>query len=76
LSAQLAALLCLLAVLIVTLAVQAKRPREWAYPAAVIWALSGVIVANLPSQNWPVIALATLGITALILRALQPFLRG
>ncbi|MGH1329746.1 MAG: hypothetical protein ACRBBK_02600 [Paracoccaceae bacterium] len=76
LSAQLAALLCLLAVLSVALLVQSKRPREWAYPAAVIWALGGVILANWPGQNWPVIALAALGITALTLRAVHPFMRG
>jgi hypothetical protein len=71
LSAQSAAIICLIAVLAVALAVQTARPREWGYPAAVIWALIGVIVANLTGPNWPVILLAALGVTALSLRAMQ-----
>ncbi|TDE41092.1 tryptophan-rich sensory protein [Antarcticimicrobium sediminis] len=68
-SAQAAAINCLCGVLAVALIVQSARPREWAYPAAVIWALIGIIVANLPSQNLVVIALAALGIVALAFRA-------
>ncbi len=68
LSAQVSALLCLVAVLGVALAVQAARPTAWTYPLAVIWALAGVIVANLATQNWPVIALAAGGIAALAIR--------
>ncbi len=65
LSAQTAALTMLAVVLLVTLAVQSRRSAEWAYPAAVIWALSGVIAANVPAENWPVIALSAVGIAAL-----------
>ncbi len=76
LSAQTAAILCLGGVLVVALIVQSARPREWAYPAAIIWALVGVIVANLPSSNVPVIALAALGIVALTLRAGKSLMKG
>lgn len=64
LSAQAAAILSLVGVLAVALWVQGRRD-DWAYPVAVVWALLGVIVANIPSANWPVIGLATLGIAAL-----------
>jgi len=75
LSSQGAALLCLALVLVAALAVQSARPREWGYPAAIVWALVGVIVANLPGPNLPVIALATLGIAALTLRAVQSVMK-
>lgn len=75
-SAQAAAIICLCGVLVVALMVQSARPREWAYPAAVIWALIGVIVANLPSQNLVVIALAALGILSLAGRAGQSLRKG
>ena len=67
LTAQLAALAMLVAVLVAALVVQSFRPAEWAYPLAIIWALAGVIAANLPSGNWPVIGLASIGIIALAL---------
>lgn len=67
--AQSAAIICLVGVLVVALTVQSARPAEWGFPAAVIWALIGVISANLSGPNWPVIALAVLGIAALGLRA-------
>ena len=76
LTAQQAAILCLAAVLAVALAVQTARPDEWGYPAAVIWALIGVIVTNLPGLNWPVIALAALGIGALALRPLHLLMKA
>ncbi|SLN27833.1 hypothetical protein PEL8287_01256 [Roseovarius litorisediminis] len=66
-----AALTMLGIVLIVALYVQSCRSREWAYPLAIIWALAGVIAANLPTQNWSVIALAALGILALAYRLLR-----
>lgn len=65
LSAQAAALTMLVLVLLVALVVQSRRPAEWAYPAAIIWALSGVIAANLPTENWSVIAMSAVGIAAL-----------
>jgi len=75
LSAQAAAIACLVGVLIAALSVQSARPREWGYPAAVIWALAGVIVQNLSGPNLPVIALAGFGIAALSLRAMIAFKR-
>ncbi|MDO5620384.1 MAG: hypothetical protein Q4G24_02825 [Paracoccus sp. (in: a-proteobacteria)] len=70
LSAQAAALVCLSLVGLAGLMLQQRRPQEWAYPAAIIWALIGVIAANLPRENWPVIALAALGIALLVWRGL------
>lgn len=67
LTAQAAALSMLVIVLLVALTVQSFRPAEWAYPAAIKWALCGVIAANLPTSNWPVIALSAFGIAALAL---------
>jgi hypothetical protein len=64
LSAQTAAISCLVGVLAIALSLQSARPRLWGYPAAVIWGLIGVIVANLSGPNWPVITLASLGIVA------------
>lgn len=64
-SAQAAALTMLVLVLVVALVVQSRRPAEWAYPAAIIWALSGVIAENLPRENWSVIAMSAVGIAAL-----------
>lgn len=75
-SAQTAAIACLIAVLAVALSVQAARPGEWGYPAAVIWALAGVVVSNSTGPNWPVIALAALGVAALSLRAMQSIRKG
>jgi len=67
LTAQTAALAMLALVLVVAIFVQSLRPTEWGYPLAIIWALAGVIAANLPSRNWQVIALAVIGILALSL---------
>lgn len=75
LSAQSAAILCLGTVLIVALAVQARRPGEWAYPAAVIWALIGVIAANVEGPNLPVILLSCLGIALLGARVLLTLMK-
>lgn len=68
LSAQMAAILCLIAVAALALGVQSLRPREWAYPAAVIWALVAIIAANWGAGNWPVIGIAALSIAALAAR--------
>ncbi|MDQ2091337.1 hypothetical protein [Marimonas arenosa] len=76
LSAQVAALVMLASVLVTALAVQLQRPTEWAYPLAVIWALAGVISANLPSQNWPVVGLAAVGIITLTLGFVFSLRRG
>ena len=64
-----AAILCLIGVCAVALAVMAMRPEEWAYPAAVIWALIGIIVANLASGNTVIVILALIGAIALTARA-------
>lgn len=64
-TAQSAALTMLALVMLVALWVQFRRPAEWAYPAAIIWGLCGVCAANLPSGNWPVIALSAIGVAAL-----------
>jgi hypothetical protein len=76
LPAQTATIICLVGVLVVALAVQSARPLEIAYPAAIIWALFGVIATNIPSSNLPVIILATLGIAALTLRACKSLKTG
>lgn len=68
-SEQAAAILCLLAVTGAALAVQAARPGEWAYPAGVIWALTGIFVANLSPANAPVLALSALAVLILGWRA-------
>ncbi|MBU2980472.1 hypothetical protein KO498_01480 [Lentibacter algarum] len=70
LTAQVAALAMLAAVLVVAVIVQSFRPAEWAYPLAVMWALIGVIAANAPSENWSVSALSAVGIVTLAVRVL------
>ncbi|WP_410216377.1 hypothetical protein [Paracoccus sp. (in: a-proteobacteria)] len=69
LPAQAAAILSLLAVCAVALMVQSRRPGEWAYVAAVIWALVGVIAANAAQGNGLVLAVAALGGLVLLARA-------
>ncbi len=76
LTQQTAAILCHVGVLSVALAVQTARPREWGYPAAVVWALIGVIVANLPGENWLVIGLAVFGAVVLTLRSARAVIKG
>ncbi len=76
LPAEAAAILSLVGVLSVTLLVQAGRPREWAYPAAVVWALIGVIAANPSGENWKVLLLAASGIVVLTVRAALPHVKG
>lgn len=72
LSAQAAAILCLTGVTLLALLVQARRPGEWAYPAGVVWALIGILAANLSAGNAPVAALATLAAALLAYRAAAP----
>ncbi len=76
LSEQSAAIICLVGVLVVALAVQTARPHEWGYPAAVVWALIGVIVTNISGANWSVIGLATIGAVVLTLRAARAVMIG
>lgn len=67
--AQMAAWLGITLALVIGLGVQALRPDAPAYPAAVIWALVGVLVANLDGPNLSVLALVSLGIALLGWRA-------
>lgn len=66
LSAGSAAILLLVAVLVTALAVAALRPAAWGYRAGVIWALIGVIAANVPANDWLVVAICGVGIILLI----------
>ena len=67
-----AAILSLLLALVIALTVQSLRPDEPLYALAVIWALAGVVAANLAPPLWPVLGLCGLGIAALTVRALRP----
>lgn len=69
LSQQVAAILCLLGVTGLALLIQSRRPDEWAYPAGVIWALIGILAANLSPLNVPVAGLAGLAAALLAYRA-------
>ena len=75
LSPQTAAVFCIAGVLVISLFVQKARPQEWGFSAAVIWALVGIVVANLHGPNWPVIGLCILGIGVLTLRAIRSILK-
>ena len=66
LSAGSAAILLLVAVLVTALAVAALRPAAWGYRAGVIWALIGVIAANVSANDWLVVAICGVGIILLI----------
>ena len=68
LGAQAAALLSLCLVLVAGLAIQSLRPGLYTFPAAIIWALIGIIAANFSAEHWPSAALAALGIASLLLR--------
>lgn len=61
-----AAVLCLVGVTAVALTVQARRPGEWAYAAAVVWALVGIIAANAAAGRGLVAVLAAVGAAALL----------
>lgn len=60
-SAQAAAIACLTGVAIVALGVQWLRPGAFTYGLAVMWALLGVIAANISPPNLPVILIAAMG---------------
>lgn len=72
LSAQSAAYAMIALALALTIAVQVNRRDTPEYSFAVIWALVGVIVANVTSQNWAVVALAGAGAALLAYRAALP----
>ena len=65
LDAQFAAYLGIALALVIGLTVQKLRPDAPAYPVAVIWALVGVLVANLDGPNLSVAALVIIGIALL-----------
>lgn len=54
-------------VLVVAMAVVVRHPGLWAYRAGVIWALFGVIVANVSAGDWGIAGICALGIGALVL---------
>lgn len=70
LSAQAAAIICLIAVAVLALAVQLMRSGALAYSAAVIWALLGVAGANLSPLNPAVVMIAAMGTILLAGRAM------
>ncbi len=61
-SETVAAIIGLVIALAYTIMVMKNRPDSLGYPAAVIWALVGVIVSNFDPVNIPVLALAALGV--------------
>ena len=68
LAPQASAILMLLLALGTAFMIAMRLPKEaWAYRAAVIWALIGVIVANLEPLNVAVIVICLGGIVALVL---------
>lgn len=76
LSANLAALLLILTVLVVALWVQSRRPLMPSYPLAVGWALTGIVAVNWTTEYRTVALLAGLGILALIAQYLLQKLRA
>ncbi|MRX52057.1 hypothetical protein GI374_16895 [Paracoccus sp. S-4012] len=63
--ARMAALLMIVAVLAVALSISARRPDNWAYQAAVSWALFGIIVINVPDGEWLIVLVCMAGIAGL-----------
>jgi len=75
-SQTVAAWIGLVLALLVAAAMQRARPDSLAYPAAVIWALVGVIVSNLGPINPGVLGLSGLGIVYLGLTAARTIRAG
>lgn len=71
-----AAVLCIVLALVLALAVQRARPDEPMYAVAVIWALIGIIFANLSGGPLPVAMLAGLGAALLAAQAARGKLAG
>ncbi|MFD1508705.1 hypothetical protein [Lacimonas salitolerans] len=71
-----AAVLCIVLALTLALAVQRARPDEPMYAVAVIWALIGIIMANLSVGPLPVAMLAGLGAALLAAQAARGKLAG
>lgn len=70
-SAQLAALAMIVLALVIALVVNTLRADAPEYIAAVIWALVGIIVANLGTANIAVLVLCAAGIAVLVVSALR-----
>jgi FtsH-binding integral membrane protein len=66
LSTRVAAIALIAAVLVVAVFVALRRPAVWTYRFGVIWALFGVIVANLSAGDYEVAALCAAGAIVLI----------
>lgn len=66
LAPRIAALALIGVVLGVAVMVAARRPRLWTYRAGVIWALLGVIVANLSARDLLIAAVCGAGAVALL----------
>ena len=67
LSPRTAAIALIICVLIAAVAVASARPRLWTYRAGVIWALFGVIVANVGAGDWLIATICGAGILMLAL---------
>ena len=70
-SERLAALAMIVLALVIALVIMALRGDTPEYAGAVIWALVGVVVANLGTANWVVLALCAAGISLLGVSAWQ-----
>ncbi len=68
---RLAALAMIVLALVIALVIMALRGDAPEYAGAVIWALIGVVVANLGTANWAVVALGAAGIVMLGFSAWQ-----
>jgi MFS family permease len=69
--ARLAALAMIVLALVIALVIMTLRGDTPEYAGAVIWALAGVVVANLGTANWAVLMLCAAGIAALGVSAWQ-----
>lgn len=65
LSSRTAAIALIICVLIAAVSVASARPRAWSYRAGVIWALFGVIVANVAAGDWLIATICGAGIIML-----------
>lgn len=63
---RIAAIALIGVVLAVAVGVAASRPTIWSYRAGVIWALVGVIVANVSAADWLIAGLCAVGVALII----------
>lgn len=71
LGAQTAAICMVLLALVLASLVLKTRPDTPEYAVSVVWALIGIIAANLASENWTLIVLCAVGIVALSLQVIK-----